>query len=331
MKGKQIFGLSVTIVTILITFTLLILAFCGIEFALFALIGVCLHYFISVVIHELGHIVVAKLRNCEIVEWSMLGFSYSKLTKKFTYSIKDYAGNVAFVSKNPDKAEDDLKVVSQSGFFANFIYLVFCLGLGLIIFNFYSLSILVCGSYISVYMLIINALPMAETNDGAIARGLKRGKIEYRATENLARILSLLYNGYSPSEIPKALFLYKDGLNGEGVEYYQMLACMENGDYAQAYEIADEFADVYPVQFLPEKVYLSMILGYNEFVKQSFDRAIDMINPASATYFRISARYRRFTGESEWAELCEKSVIKANEGQFFKGLRRFEEKLINQN
>ncbi len=331
MKGKKILGGMLTLAVILTAFTLLILTFCGIDFALFALIGVVVHYLVSVVVHELGHIVVAKLRNCEVVEWSILGFSYSKLTKKFKFSPKDYAGNVAFVSKNPDKAEEDLLVVSRSGLLANLIYLIICLVLGLIIFDFYSFAILMFASFITLYMLVINFIPITDSNDGAVYMGLKRGRIEYRATENLARILSHLYNGVTPAGIPKALFLYKDGLNSEGVVYYQMLALMEQGDFVQAYEIADEYAEVYPEQFLAEKVYLAILLGNNKFVDENFDRAIDTLNPASATYFRIMARYRRYTGEREWAELCEKSVLKANEGQFFKGLATFEENLINQN
>lgn len=331
MKGKQLFGAIITLSMVVITFTLLILAFCGVRIAPFILVGVLVHYVVSVVIHELGHIVVAKFRNCEIVEWSILGFSNSKITKKFKFSFRDYAGNVAFVSKNPLKAEGDLLAVSISGILASVIYLAICIILGLIIFNIYFIAFFVFGSYITVYMIVVNLFPITQTNDGAVFLGLKRGKIEYRATENLARILSYLYNGKSPSQLPKALYLYKDGLNGEGVAYYQMLALMEQGEYVQAYEIAEEYADVYPVQFLPEKFYLAIMLGDNNFVDKNADRAISMINPASATYFRISAKYRYYTGEREWAHICEKSVIKANEGQFFKGLAMFEEKLINQN
>lgn len=331
MKGKKILGGALTLAVILVTFTLLILTFCGIDFALFSLIGVIVHYILSVILHEVGHMLVAKIRKCEIIEWSVCGFSYSKISKRFKFSLKDYAGNVAFVSVNPEKAEEDLLVVSRSGVLANLIYLVICVLLGLIIFDFYSFAILLAGSYITVYMLVINFFPITDSNDGAVYMGIKRGRIEYRATENLARILSYLYSGKTPAQIPKALYLYKDGLNGEGVAYYQMLSLIERGEFAQAYDIADEFAEVYPEQFLPEKVYLSIMLGYNEFARDNFDRAIDMVNPTSTTYFRLMAKYRYFTGEREWAQLCEKSHSEANKRQFFKGLTILEEKLINKN
>ncbi len=331
MKGKKIFGTILTGMVLLLSLALLILVFCNIRFATFALIGVVIHYVLSVLFHELGHMVVAKLRDCEIVEWSVLGLSYSKLTKKIKFSITSFAGNVSFVSKNPDKAEADLLAVSISGIVANGIYLALCIALGLLIFNFYSFAILLTGSYITVYMLVINAFPISESSDGAIFFGLKKGKIEYRATENLARILSNVYNGKTPAEINKGLYLNKDGLNGEGVEYYLMLSLLEQKEYFLAMEIAEEYSEKSPEQFLPERLYLALLMGNNSVVEEIAERALGYLDQASVRYFRISALYRRYKGELEWADLCEKSAKRANEGQFFKGLARLEERLINQN
>ena len=331
MKGKKVFGAIITGLVLALSLALLILTLCGVKFATYALIGVVAHYIISTVLHELGHIIVAKCRNCEIVEWSILGLGYSKLTKKFTYSIKGYAGNVSFISKNPDKAESDLLAVSASGIVATLIYLVICIVLGLIIFNFYSFSLLLTASYITVYMLVINAIAITNDTDGAVFFGLKRGKIEYRATENLAKIISWLYNGKTPAEISNGLYLYKDGLNGQAVEYYLMLAHLEKKEYALAFDIACEYSQDYPKQFLPEKLYLALLMKNNAVIEEIGETALELLNPNSVTYFRISALYRRYKGELDWADICEKSALKANKGQFIKGLNRLEEKLINQN
>jgi hypothetical protein len=331
MKGKKVFGAILTGLVLVLTLALLILTFCGVKFATFTLIGVVVHYILSTVLHELGHIIVAKSRNCEIVEWSILGLGYSKLTKKLTYSIKSYAGNVSFISKNPDRAESDLLAVSISGIVATLIYLATCIVLGLVIFNFYSFSIMLSASYITAYMLVINTIAINNDTDGAVFFGLKKGKIEYRATENLAKIISWLYNGKTPAEISKGLFLYKDGLNGQAVEYYLMLSYIEKKEYALAYDIACEYSQDYPSQFLPEKLYLALLMKNNAVVEEIGETALEVLNPNSVTYFRISALYRRYKGELDWAEICEKSALKANKEQFIKGLNRLEEKLINQN
>ncbi len=331
MKGKKVFGAVLTGAVTALSLALLVLAFLGYKFATFTLIGAIINYVLSVVFHEVGHIIVAKIKKCQIIEWSVLGLGYSKINKKLKFSPKGFAGNLSFVSAKPDKAKSDLLAVSVSGVLANLIYLIICLVLGLIIFNFYSFSLLLAGSFTTVYMLVINAFPIIESNDGAVYLGLKRGKPEYRATENLAKIISQLYNGLSPAQIDNSLYLNKDGFNGEGVEYYFMLSLMEREDYAQAYDIAQEYSANYPEQFLPEKLYLALKLGHNSEVEEIADRALGYLNPTSATYFRICAVYRRFNGECEWADLCKKSAITANEGQFFKGLARLEENLINQN
>ena len=63
MKGKKVFGAIITGLVLALSLALLILTLCGVKFATYALIGVVAHYIISTVLHELGHIIVAKRRN----------------------------------------------------------------------------------------------------------------------------------------------------------------------------------------------------------------------------------------------------------------------------
>ena len=224
MKKRKIFGFALHVLAILLTLAFLIVGFCGYKWGLWVSLGALIHFVCSSIIHELGHLIVIKKRKCKIVGWNILGFYNDKTTDTCGYSAVNYAGSISYVSTSPEKAKEDLQKVSLGGVVANAIYLIVCLAIGFIAWDIeVSTWILLCGSYVSFYMVIINLLPLREDGDGAVYIGVKRNKENYQTMINLSKILSYLYNGYSPKDIPSEYYDNVSGYMSEGVLFYKML------------------------------------------------------------------------------------------------------------
>ena len=331
MKKGKIFGLVIHIFAILLTLGFLIV---GIfdkdnDWGLWIALGALIHFVCSSIFHELGHLIVIKKRKCKVVGWNILGFYNDKTTNSCGYSAVNYAGSISFVSTDPEKAKEDLQKVSLGGVVANAIYMTVCIAIGVIAWDvLISTLILLCGSYVSLYMVIINLLPLRGDGDGSVYFGIKRNKAEYQPMINLAKILSCLYNGYSPKEIPIEYYDNVSGYMSEGVLYYKMLYHIQIGELRKAYDIALDLQEEFEDAILPERLYVAIRLNYSLEIPQLAE-SISYLEPESAKYFRINGAYRKYCNDEEWAKLCKQSGVKAIEDEYFKGLAKLEEELIN--
>jgi len=329
MKTGKVIGLVIHILAILLTLAFLIVGFFGHDWGLWIALGALIHFVCSSIFHELGHLIAIKRRKCKIVGWNILGFYNDKTTDSCGYSAVNYAGSISFVSTDPEKAKEDLQKVSLGGVIANAIYMLACIAIGFIAWDIeISTWILLCGSYISGYMVIINLLPLREDGDGSVYFGVKKNKENYKTMINLAKILSYLYNGYSPKEIPEELYDNISGYMSEGVLYYKMLYCIQIGKFRDAYEIALDLQEENEESVTPERLYLAIKLNYALEITP-LSESINYLEPDSAKYFRINGAYRKYCNDEEWANLCKQSGLKAVEDEFFKGLGKLEEELIN--
>lgn len=329
MKKGKVLGFVIHMFAVLITLAFVLVAiFANKYYLMWVALGALVHYVCSSIIHELGHLIVIKKRKCKIVGWNILGFYNDKTNDTCGYSVTNYAGSISFVSSQPENAKEDLQKVSLGGVFANVIYLVACLVIGFAIWDKISTLILLCGSYVSVYMVLINILPLREDGDGSVYFGVKNGNSNYLCMINLAKILSYLDNGYSPKEIPQELYEVTDGYMAEGVKYYKMLNYIQLGELRKAYELALELQEENEGVISPERLYIAIRLNYVSEINPLSD-SIAYLEQESAKYFRINGAYRKYCKDEEWTAICKQSGLKAVKGEYFKGLGKFEEELIN--
>jgi len=325
-KGKNL-ALIIHFVAVIITLVFVILAICGYKTLWWVALGALCHYVCSSIIHELGHLIVIKYRRCKIVGWNILGFYNDRTTDTCGYSVVNYAGSISYVSTNPDHAKEDLKKVSLGGVVANGVYLIICCLVGFIVHDKIVTYMLLFGSYISCYMVLINLLPLREDGDGSIYFGIQGNEKRYQTTINLAKILAYLYKGYSPKEIPEELYEITEGYLSDGVKYYKMLYCIQVEKLREAYELAIDLQEDNENQIAPHRLYLAIRLNYSTEIFP-LSGSIAYLEQDSAQYFRINGTYRRYCHDEEWADLCKTSGLKAAEGEFFRGIGKLEKELI---
>ena len=333
-KCKKIISLVLYFLNIAFFAVFLVLAILGKKFALFITLGFICHYILSAFFHELGHFIVGKICKMVFVEGKVLCFKlYRKNGKiKFGFCSPIESGEISMVSTVTENAGSDLIKLTIGGNLFVFLYLIICVLLGCIIggnaFYFFFVA-----SEITAYTLIINLIPLADNGDGALLFGLLKGKEKYKSAMSLAVIQSYLYNGLSPAQIPEQSIYVSCGEYSQAVELIKLLKLIDSSKIERAYvyskDLTTRTSGAILERVKKEKFFLAVIMGLKEEVDKDKEEVLNSLTENSFTDMRINYYYRVYTKETEWAKLIKNQCNKLKNAEFFKGLAKMEEKLIN--
>lgn len=328
MKNKII---SNVLYGIIIVFFIIfgILAIMGKTFALYASVGMVIHYVLSTIFHELGHLIVGKARKMVFAHGRIffLEFYKKKQKTKLKFSIDDVAGETTMVSTIEENAKKDLIITSISGILVTIAYILVNVIFGVVVGTKFSLWFFTFSSIIPLYMLIINLLPLREDSDGAIFFGLILNSKKYSLLPKIAKIQSILYNGKTLSTFGEGYF-NGQGFGQDNLNYYKIKYYQEIKDYQNSYELCKkEINNSLYIEVLPELVFNSSMIG--EKMQTEYDELISYdLNKSS--YFRAKSIFNANMGDFNFANVCLTTANALLNEEFLKGLSIIDKSLIEE-
>lgn len=312
-----------------------VMAILGRKYALYVCLGMITHYVLSSVFHEVGHLLVGKLRKMVFVQGKILFLNFYRKGKKLKVGLcyPFETGEISMVSRNVNEVGKDLVLLSLAGNLFTFLYLVICLALGVIIKGYLGWYFFALASVSTAYTLIINLIPLAENGDGALLFGLLKGNEKYKSALSLAVVDAYLYSGVSPSGIPDDALYASNGCYSQRVELVKLLKLIDSSKMERAYVYSGELltrcdGDI-KRRVLKERFFLAVIMSLSEEVEKLKEEVLPLLDEGGIEDMRISYYYRLYTKESEWANLIKGSAQKGLESEFFKGIMLMEKKLLD--
>ncbi len=307
----------------------------GYKYALYAFIGMIVHYVLSSAIHEIGHLIVGKTRGMVFVEGRILFLRFFRKGKKiktgFCYPFE--AGEISMVSTDVNEAGKDLILTSVAGNLFVFAYLIICVVLGVVIKGYLGWYFFALASISTAYTLIINVMPLAENGDGALFFGLMKGKEKYKSAISLAVVNAYLYAGVSPADISDEALYVSEGCYSQKIELLKLLKLIDSSKMERAYVYSGELIKspdkAVAIRAKKERFFLAVIMSLSDEVEKLKEEVLPYLDAGGLEDVRINYYYRIYTKENGWVDLLKKSSEKVAENEIFKGIALMEEKLIN--
>lgn len=217
-------------------------------FGVCAFIGFFLTRFLHTVLHELGHLIFGATQDFEFCSFRVgrlhLRRDAQHKLKVCRSAKSQYAGNLLLVSKTADHLERRYLLLSLGGpigsLAAAIVFSLFPIFHARI--NVYVYCLFGIGFPISVYMLLINALPFyrfGAYTDGALIASILQKDPSVQYALRLAMIQSLLFRGTSPAELPEACFkglpvVADNDINKLQFMIYTYARALDRGDSEEA-------------------------------------------------------------------------------------------------
>ncbi len=310
------------------------------------LAGAFIACFLSVLLHELGHMLFGALCGFKVLSFRLFSAEtvYSNGRRIRKKRDKDFCfGKSTLIPKSEDKPKKKLIITASGGLLFSFLVFIGYLLSNVLLegispFIYAAIS---PGLTVSLYIFLSSFLPYrsaAGRSDGALIAGLNR-EADYAAVmESLVKIQAQLFAGKSPAEIDRQLYfkapmLADDHATMFQLFYYRYLYYLDTGEYDKAAQVnrkAIELGD-----FLPPDEYARLYLnacfdfilsGEHEKAKACFseDYEDDM-----STY-RIKAYYSHYVlGDGQKAGAFAHRARQEAEREPFKGIAAMEEKLLD--
>jgi hypothetical protein len=135
----------------------------------FSLIGMLANYQLSLILHELGHTLFAKLCkiNVKRINFGLFFIDCENKKLKFFAKTDGEAGEILFSSANAT-SEKQIKLVAFGGLLFSLIYVALCYLLLLFFDSVLITCLFAIGGLSALYLLFVNILPIDKTSDGAI-------------------------------------------------------------------------------------------------------------------------------------------------------------------
>jgi hypothetical protein len=295
-----------------------------IKVVVFAVIGLTAHYQLSLIVHELGHTLLAKSckMNVKRVNFGLFSVDCENKKIKLSSGNNGEAGEILFASESA-VSEKQIKLIAFGGLLFSALYVAVCYLSLLFIDGLLPTCLMLIGGLSAVYLLFVNVLPIDKTSDGAILLSRK----QYPA------IISAIINHQTAverGEIPSEQEIFKCS-EQPLARYYHYLYLMLEGcvDEAQAIisKINDEIDELTDEEYnliFPEIITSGCLNnalddGLNARAEIFFDEEIN-----SPAFLRAHYLYRRNQGESTWAEGLRESYLKTVESAplFLKEIER---------
>lgn len=275
--------------------------------------GAVVGYLIHNALHELGHVIGAKAVGCKVFEVAFAGFVFGKGKKISFMRESGIAGWVAFVPYAPENALKAL--ISSLRWSKLFSVLAGLIGVGLSAAataakNYYAESFCLIFVFAVFYLIMINLMPTGDgENDGDIAYDddgnlvasllfTKAAELEYQ---------SCLYLGKTAKDIPALECSHYSGKDWHTI--FDVQKCLQLGNITGAKDalkcVFDEQKTLNnrPIALYLEELFINIVTNNADALKNirpEVKRLID--SPDDPFTYRVAIYYRRYNGESDWAE-----------------------------
>ena len=210
------------------------LVFCG-------AIWIILAFYISIIIHEAGHLVMGLLSGYEFLSFRVGSTAWVKTDsgiKRKKLELEGSGGQCIMMPPETDTPETNpVMLYFAGGGLFNLLTAVICLPLAAVIKNSYIAQPFLIIGLLSLYQVIINLVPMnlQLPNDGSNLVMLRRSREQRIMLYQNLRIHGLLYRGLTLSEMPENLFTMGDGTGLGNMMHASLLIEQHHFTAAEAY------------------------------------------------------------------------------------------------
>lgn len=293
----------------------------------FSLVGLAVCYFVHFALHEVGHLIFAKIAKMKCIYFEISGFAVDKTSKqtKYYHRYSPEGGEIAVYGKTPENSGKGLTLTAFGGLLFSAIFIFLCLFFGLFFDNVYCFSILFVGSCSSIFVLLINLNPFSVDSDG-VTVFFRKSEV-YKERVKCQEIFTRLVLGEDITQMNPDLFVG----NGAEIKAYIALRKTCLNDIEEAKAVYDEILEDKinsTATIFEERFYIALILKDEEYIDKNCEMATAYLSledsPAS---FRIQAALRDYRGDKQWSNLLRTSAKKALDNYLVKGMVIAEQKL----
>lgn len=340
---KILVNVSLAIVCI----ALFLLLFISILFAfnqnvLAVILSVGLGLFIILVsnsiFHELGHAIIGVFSGLELYSIKFFCFLFVREKGKIKFKFDKSLGELGSTVLNPKTKEKVLKkyvASAMGGLGATFILLLAQILICSLTKNLIVYCALGITFPLTVYIFMVNLLPVFENNDGYLVYKYLSGGDEREIIENYFTLIAELFLGVEPCDVTPSLLIKYNGVSGysANIRYLRYLAFIRS-DEERALKELREISDLSAISNLNDEIFeelffSAILLNDKRFIKANEQSALAVFEkPVRPQTYRIHGAYRIWSGEKDWAKLILKSGIEFCKDYAVKGLASSEKKYM---
>ncbi len=187
---------------------------------LYAFVWLAIGYLIGIVVHESGHLVTGRKSGYEFVSFRVGSITWIKENGKLKqkkFNIQGTGGQCIMMPPDIENPEDvPFVLYFLGGGLFNLISAAIFIPIGILIPNFYASMPAFMFGAASFIQGLINLIPLNLTvpNDGYQIVIFSRSKEERILFYKHLRINGLLYQGYTPAEMPEKMFDFGENSRG---------------------------------------------------------------------------------------------------------------------
>lgn len=299
-----ILALWMTVALVLIFFANVKFSISALDIIMYSLAGFLVHYALSLLFHELGHLIFSAFCHMRPIYVNFGLFSVRTYPEKkvgfLTYFSRE-AGESSFVPKKKIKPKH-VKILSLGGLIFSLIYALFCLCTLIYSPNPLLFCFMGIGSCSAFYLLTVNVLPFDKTSDGALILN-KQGYCDViTAVSN--HQMKVMQN-----VVPEEAVVFKKSSEPFAVYYHYCYLLMQNRKEEAYYliltlenKLNDLTDDEYTLLF-PEILFVSCIKNRMDEDLKNRAEVFFTEEEAHPSAVRAHFIYRKTTGDKEWAKI----------------------------
>lgn len=304
----------------------------------YSVLGCLITLFANIFLHEIFHLIFGAFAGLKFSELQLFFLNLKKKGKKIKFKFKGADGVFGYslmATDNPDGAMKKYVVSSFGGLLISFLIIVSQVVVSLSVKDLFLVVAIGNTLPISVYIFLINLLPVFENNDGSLIYLYAMGGEKKATCENYFKAVALLNSGVEPSNLDSKYLIKSDAdfTYGAKIAYLRYLAYITSDEeeaFKELYSLSDlsKHQDMYD-EIFEEMFFSAILMDDKKFIKNNENYAIKIFeNPIRPQTFRVHASYRVYTEELDWAKLIVDSGISFCEDYEVKGIAKAEKSYL---
>ena len=311
------------------------------------LVGAVIASFVSVLLHETGHVLVSLFKNFKVVSFRLFNretiyHNGEKIKKRVKNNFS--FGSCELISTEEKNIKERLIAVTAGGIIMSLIVFMAYLLLNVLLKNInpYIYVLISTGMIISFYVFLSVLIPAeikGTQTDGAVIYGLTKNKDYAAVLLALLKIQTQLYSGKAPSEIDRDLYFNVPLLSDDHVSMLSLYSLrqmyyLDSGDYKKAAETNKRLLYFYDAMSMEEFNGLQLSIVFDLILSEEYEKAKAAFKllkediTDNITSYRIRAYYNWYIEkDKEKAEEFAEKALKENKG-ILKGIAKMEIKLV---
>ena len=307
---------------------------------IFMVVGFLAGYFVHNLLHEMGHMLFAKMSGAKIYGVSFLGMVINgkESKKRFYFDIKSgVAGWTSFIPKKPNGAPKSLVLSLLGGLLGSLISIVGVF-VGLYFARQYQNSILVyilttalCSNF---YLILLNFFTHMPGTDGNLL-AVKHGVHSNEFYDSLVKLeyQSHFLNEVSLKEVQN--LMCKDILPQNFFTVYDVQKSLQMGNLVGAEKLCDDAingrksTDNGLIDLLIEDLFIAIVQENDQKIQILYKKLEgSLLEQDSLSSLRTAIFYRMYNGERDWALRLKKTYEKTLDECPLKGLQKTEREIF---